>query len=81
MTILSGSEVPNLGSLPLMVPDPVMVRAKIRNGTMSLILGGKIQYFDEFGGIHVSTYCFIYNPGDGALREGYIGCPITVIAT
>jgi len=48
----------------------------IENGSLSVILGGKVTYTDEFGNDHTTTFCRRYQRIIG-LTDVYFACEIT----
>jgi hypothetical protein len=78
ITLFNGQESVNYGISEHPITDSVLTR--IKSQQIMVILGGKIQYFDEFREKHTTTFCVIYRHSDPGKFPGSISCPVIPIA-
>jgi hypothetical protein len=76
-TIFPGQEAPNVGESNLPVGQDLL--KLINSGDIYIAIGGRIQYFDEFGDSHETTWCMIYIPPSSGKPSSWGGCPIISI--
>jgi hypothetical protein len=79
-TIFNNEEAPDSGvsRIPLSLENS----NEVQNGSALIVLGGRIEYFDEAGARHNTTWCIIYVPNPIGTKPAvrWHSCPINPIA-
>jgi hypothetical protein len=79
-TIFNGQTLPNFGNGTTILAQD---KALLSSGKEHFILGGRLEYKDQFDNIvHETTFCIIYNPPTPVYPgEGWTSCPVKPLAT
>ncbi len=79
-TIFNGTEIPDSGVSDRLLPEQDFI--DLQNGKTLIVLGGRIEYFDEAGSLHNTTWCMVYLPDPVGTPHvsRWHSCPINPIA-